>query len=42
MSSSSSGHDDDAPNLVCRIDCVHGMVDALSCVCWKRHQCRTR
>ncbi|XP_006655751.1 uncharacterized protein LOC102716787 [Oryza brachyantha] len=38
MSSSTSGRDDDAPDLVCQIDCVHGMVDALSCVRWKRHQ----
>ncbi|XP_062227945.1 uncharacterized protein LOC133926169 [Phragmites australis] len=38
MSSSTSGRDDDAPDLVCQIDCVHGMVDALSSVRWKRHQ----
>ncbi|KAG0512565.1 hypothetical protein BDA96_10G025200 [Sorghum bicolor] len=38
MSSSTSVRDDDAPDLVCQIDCVHGMVDALSCVRWKRHQ----
>ncbi|CAL5036502.1 unnamed protein product [Urochloa decumbens] len=38
MSSSTSGRDDDAPDLVCQIDCVHGMVDALSTVRWKRHQ----
>jgi hypothetical protein len=40
MSSSTSVRDDDAPDLVCQIDCVHGMVDALSCVRWKRHQVR--
>ncbi|KAL6606273.1 hypothetical protein ACP70R_041926 [Stipagrostis hirtigluma subsp. patula] len=38
MSSSTSGRDDDAPELVCQIDCVHGMVDALSSARWKRHQ----
>ena len=38
MSSSTSARDDDAPDLVCQIDCVHGMVDALSSVRWKRHQ----
>ncbi|AQK80201.1 Cell cycle checkpoint protein RAD1 [Zea mays] len=38
MSSSTPGRDDDAPDLVCQIDCVHGMVDALSSVRWKRHQ----
>ena len=40
MSSSTSVRDDDAPDLVCQIDCVHGMVDALSSVRWKRHQVR--
>lgn len=40
MSLSTSGRDDDAPDLVCQIDCVHGMVDALSSVRWKRHQVR--
>lgn len=40
MSSSTSARDDEAPDLVCQIDCVHGMVDALSCVRWKRHQVR--
>jgi hypothetical protein len=40
MSSSTSLRDDDAPDLVCQIDCVHGMVDALSSVRWKRHQVR--
>ncbi|KAJ1257805.1 hypothetical protein BS78_10G024200 [Paspalum vaginatum] len=38
MSSPPSARDDDAPDLVCQIDCVQGMVDALSSVRWKRHQ----
>ncbi|KAL6861475.1 hypothetical protein ACP4OV_017175 [Aristida adscensionis] len=38
MSSSTSARDDDAPDLVCQLDCVHGMVDALSSARWKRHQ----
>ncbi|TVU12807.1 hypothetical protein EJB05_46467 [Eragrostis curvula] len=38
MSSSTSGRDDDAPDLVCQLDCVHGMVEALSSARWKRHQ----
>uniref|UniRef100_A0ACD5ZPC6 Uncharacterized protein n=1 Tax=Avena sativa TaxID=4498 RepID=A0ACD5ZPC6_AVESA len=37
-SSTTSGRADDAPDLVCVLDCVQGMVDALSCVRWKRHQ----
>jgi cell cycle checkpoint protein len=37
-SSTTSGRGDDAPDLVCVLDCVQGMVDALSCVRWKRHQ----
>ncbi|XP_010518666.1 PREDICTED: uncharacterized protein LOC104798334 isoform X2 [Tarenaya hassleriana] len=28
----------EAPDLVCQLDNVQGMVDALSCVRWKRHQ----
>ncbi|XP_010940947.1 uncharacterized protein [Elaeis guineensis] len=35
---SSSGGADDAPDLVCQLDSVQGMVDALSSVRWKRHQ----
>uniref|UniRef100_M8B2P2 Cell cycle checkpoint protein RAD1 n=1 Tax=Aegilops tauschii TaxID=37682 RepID=M8B2P2_AEGTA len=41
MSSSTTsgqGQGDDAPDLVCVVDCVHGMVDALSCVRWNKHQ----
>ncbi|KAK3128291.1 hypothetical protein QOZ80_6BG0459490 [Eleusine coracana subsp. coracana] len=38
MSSSTSGRDDDAPDLVFQLDCVHGMVEALSSARWKRHQ----
>ncbi|VAI69480.1 uncharacterized protein [Triticum aestivum] len=41
MSSSTTsgqGQGDDAPDLVCVADCVHGMVDALSCVRWNKHQ----
>ncbi|WVZ82736.1 hypothetical protein U9M48_029967 [Paspalum notatum var. saurae] len=38
MSSPPPARDDDAPDLVCQIDCVQGMVDALSSVRWKRHQ----
>ncbi|KAJ3672502.1 hypothetical protein LUZ60_007223 [Juncus effusus] len=39
MSTSTGGGDDDeSPDLVCQIDCVQGMVDALSSVRWKRHQ----
>ncbi|XP_042441977.1 uncharacterized protein LOC122027150 isoform X6 [Zingiber officinale] len=30
--------DGDSPDLVCQLDCVQGMVDALSSVRWKRHQ----
>uniref|UniRef100_A0A453QJ07 Uncharacterized protein n=1 Tax=Aegilops tauschii subsp. strangulata TaxID=200361 RepID=A0A453QJ07_AEGTS len=37
-SSTTSGQGDDAPGLVCVVDCVHGMVDALSCVRWNKHQ----
>ncbi|KQK19725.1 uncharacterized protein LOC100829058 [Brachypodium distachyon] len=41
-SSTTSGRggedDEDAPDLVCQLDCVQGMVDALSSVRWKRHQ----
>lgn len=29
---------DEAPDLRCQLDCVQGMVDALSSVRWKRHQ----
>ncbi|KAL5225725.1 hypothetical protein ABZP36_012364 [Zizania latifolia] len=38
MSSSTSGRDNGTPDIVCQIDCVQGMVDALSSVRWKRHQ----
>ncbi|KFK22684.1 hypothetical protein AALP_AAs42556U000600 [Arabis alpina] len=37
-SSSSPAIEEDAPDLVCQLDNVQGMVDALSCVRWKRHQ----
>ncbi|KAG6469688.1 uncharacterized protein LOC122031192 isoform X1 [Zingiber officinale] len=32
------GGDGDSPDLVCQLDCVQGMVDALSSVRWKRNQ----
>ncbi|XP_002527664.2 cell cycle checkpoint protein RAD1 [Ricinus communis] len=35
---SSSATDAEAPDLVCQLDNVQGMVDALSAVRWKRHQ----
>ncbi|PIA34009.1 hypothetical protein AQUCO_03900121v1 [Aquilegia coerulea] len=35
---SSSEADPDIPDLVCQLDNVQGMVDALSSVRWKRHQ----
>ncbi|KAJ4728635.1 Cell cycle checkpoint protein RAD1 [Melia azedarach] len=35
---SSSATDAETPDLVCRLDNVQGMVDALSAVRWKRHQ----
>ncbi|KAJ4783450.1 Cell cycle checkpoint protein RAD1 [Rhynchospora pubera] len=42
MSTSTGGgggdDDDDSPDLVCQLDCIQGMVDALSSVRWKRHQ----
>lgn len=38
MSSSEAGAEADAPDLVCELDNVQGMVDALSSVRWKRHQ----
>ncbi|WOK95197.1 hypothetical protein Cni_G03904 [Canna indica] len=38
MSSSSGRAGGDATDLVCQLDCVQGMVDALSSVRWKRHQ----
>ncbi|XP_039056261.1 uncharacterized protein LOC120199138 isoform X3 [Hibiscus syriacus] len=34
----SSAVEAEAPDLVCQLDSVHGMVDALSAVRWKRHQ----
>jgi cell cycle checkpoint protein len=40
MSTSTPGRDDDAPDLVCQLDAVHGMVEALSSARWKRHQVR--
>lgn len=36
----SSATDSDAPDLVCQLDNVQGMVDALTAVRWKRHQVR--
>ncbi|KAM3206930.1 hypothetical protein ACQJBY_062232 [Aegilops geniculata] len=45
MSSSTTsgqGQGDEAPDLVCVVDCVHGMVDALSCVRWNKHQVSSR
>ncbi|MQL91761.1 hypothetical protein Taro_024375 [Colocasia esculenta] len=36
--SSSAVEVDEAADLVCQLDCVQGMVDALSSVRWKRHQ----
>lgn len=36
--SSSPAIEEDAPDLVCQLDNVQGMVDALACVRWKRHQ----
>lgn len=36
--SSSPAEADEAPDLVCRLDSVQGMVDALSSVRWKRNQ----
>ncbi|KAL4340659.1 hypothetical protein GQ457_08G025040 [Hibiscus cannabinus] len=35
---SSSAVEAEAPDLVCQLDSVQGMVDALSAVRWKRHQ----
>ena len=35
---SSSALQNDAPDLVCQLDNVQGIVDALSSVRWKRHQ----
>ncbi|CAG7883772.1 unnamed protein product [Brassica rapa] len=35
---SSPAMEPDAPDLVCQLDNVQGMVDALTCVRWKRHQ----
>ncbi|KAK6947394.1 Rad1/Rec1/Rad17 [Dillenia turbinata] len=34
----STGMETDGPDLVCQLDNVQGMVDALSAVRWKRHQ----
>lgn len=34
----SSALDSEAPDLVCQLDNVQGMVDALTAVRWKRHQ----
>ncbi|CAH2078746.1 unnamed protein product [Thlaspi arvense] len=36
--SSSPAIEPDAPDLVCQLDNVHGIFDALTCVRWKRHQ----
>jgi cell cycle checkpoint protein len=38
MSSSTLGRYGDAPDLVYQLDCVQGMVEALSSARWKRHQ----
>ncbi|KAL3497878.1 hypothetical protein ACH5RR_040610 [Cinchona calisaya] len=38
MSSSAIDADGDAPDLVCQLDNVQGIVDALTSVRWKRHQ----
>ncbi|KAF3489436.1 hypothetical protein F2Q69_00056902 [Brassica cretica] len=35
---SSPAIEPDAPDFVCQLDNVQGMVDALTCVRWKRHQ----
>ena len=35
---SSSAIDGEAPDLVCQLDNVQGIVDALTAVRWKRHQ----
>lgn len=35
---SSSAMDAESPDLVCQLDNVQGLVDALSAVRWKRHQ----
>ncbi|KAG7547133.1 Rad1/Rec1/Rad17 [Arabidopsis suecica] len=37
-SSSSPAIEPDTPDLICQLDNVQGMVDALTCVRWKRHQ----
>lgn len=34
----SSGVETESPDLVCELDNVQGMVDALTSVRWKRHQ----
>lgn len=39
---SSSAVEPEAPDLVCQLDNVQGMVDALSSVRWKRHQVFTK
>ncbi|CAE6190545.1 unnamed protein product [Arabidopsis arenosa] len=36
--SSSPAIEPDTPDLICQLDNVQGMVDALTCVRWKRHQ----
>ncbi|KAF7809480.1 damaged DNA-binding protein [Senna tora] len=38
MSSSATAMAEEAPDLVCQIEHVQGLVDALSAVRWKRHQ----
>lgn len=38
MSSSAMNADGDGPDLVCQLDNVQGVVDALTSVRWKRHQ----
>ncbi|GKA09760.1 damaged DNA binding,exodeoxyribonuclease III [Tanacetum coccineum] len=35
---SSSGVETESPDLVCELDNVQGVVDALTSVRWKRHQ----
>ncbi|KAJ0968579.1 hypothetical protein J5N97_025496 [Dioscorea zingiberensis] len=36
--SSSAAAADDPPDLICHLDSIHGMVDALTSIRWKRHQ----
>ncbi|KAI5010648.1 hypothetical protein ZWY2020_012785 [Hordeum vulgare] len=37
-SSTTSDQGDDASDLICVLDYIHGMVDALSCARWNKHQ----